>query len=115
MKLATQLSLLLVAAIADQDSDASLGTAAAGVALIGIGVLSMVGLLGPATAAVFGFAGAILLTVVAFSASDFGVAQAFLLGAGAATFIGSFASLAASRRIAAGHGTEEPSAGVENV
>lgn len=107
--------LLVVAAVADQDSDASIGTAIAGVALIGIGVLSMVGLLGPVTAAAFGLCGAVLLAVVAFSAADFGVAQAVLLAAAAATFIGSFASLASSRRIAAGQGDEEPSAGVENV
>ncbi len=111
----TGIVLLVVAVVADQDSSASLGTAIAGVALVGIGVLSIAGLLGPVTAAVFALAGGVLLGVVALSAADFGVAQAVLLGAAAAMFIGSFASLASSRQIAAGHGDEEPGAGVENV
>lgn len=107
--------LVIVALFADQDGDASLGTAIAGVALIMVGVLSMAGLLGPMTAGVVSFLGGLMLTVVAFSAGDFGVTQAVLLGAGAFCFLGSFGSFASSRRIAAGRGDEEPRAGVENV
>lgn len=112
---AVGLLLVIVAFVADQDSDASLGTAIAGVALLLVGVLSMVGLLGPATAGVVAFAGGLLLTAVAFTADGFGVTQAVLLLAGALCFIGSFASLASSRQLASGRGDEEPQAGVENI
>lgn len=107
------LILLLTALLADQDSSGSAGTAIAGIALIAIAVMSMTGLGGPATIAVLGFVGGVLLTITAFSAADFRYPQLILLVAGAATFIGSFASLAASRR--PGDQGEEPSAGVENV
>jgi hypothetical protein len=115
LSLAVGIALLVVAAAGDQDSGAAIGTAIAGAALVGVGILSMLGVLGTATAAAIGFFGGVLLTVVAFSAPDFGVAQAVLLLAGAITFIGSFASLASSRRLAAGRGESEPGPGVESV
>lgn len=105
--------LLLTALIADQDSGPALGTAIAGAALIAIAVMSLTGLGDPVTIAVLGFVAGVLLTIVAFSASDFDYPQLILLVCGAATFIASFASLAASRR--PGGEDDEPSPGVESV
>ena len=106
--------LLLTALIADQDSGPRAGTAIAGAALIAIGVMSLTGFLEAVAVAVLGFVAGVLLTIVAFSGSDdFGFTQWILLVAGAATFIASFASLAAARR--PGAGEDEPQAGVENV
>lgn len=106
--------LLLIAAVAfDQSTEPAIGTAIAGAALIAVGVMSITGLAGPITFALLGFVAGVLLTIAAFSADDFGFPQLLLLVAGAATFIGSFASLAAARR--PGREDEEPSAGVEQV
>lgn len=106
--------LLLTALIADQDSGPAAGTAIAGAALIAVGVMSLTGLSTPVMTAVLGFAGGVLLTLVAFTAEDFNFPQWILLVAGAATFISSFASLAAARRPGTA-GDDEPQAGVENV
>ena len=105
--------LLLTAAIADQDSSGALGMVVLGLALIAIGVMSITRLLTPILVAVLGFTAGVLSTIVAFSADDFGYPQLILLVCGAATFISSFASLAAADR--PGNEDEEPAAGVENV
>lgn len=105
--------LLLTALIADQDSGPAAGTAIAGAALIVVGVMSLTGFSTPVMTAGLGFVAGVLLTIVAFSAEDFDYAQWILLVAGAATFIASFASLAAAKR--PGSGEDEPHAGVENV
>lgn len=105
--------LLLTALIADQDSGPAAGTAIAGAALLAVGVMSLTGFSTPVMTAVLGFIAGVLLTIVAFSAEDFDYAQWILLVAGAATFISSFASLAASKR--PGRDEDEPHAGVENV
>ena len=106
--------LIVTALVADQDSEAALGTAIAGGALIAIGVASLAGILGPVAVAALGFAAGVLLTVVAFTADeDFGYAQLILLVAGAAMFISAFASLAAARR--PGRGEDEPRPGVGSV
>ena len=106
--------LLLIAAVAfDQETGPAIGTAVAGAALIGIGAISLSGLGGPVTIAALGFLAGILLTISAFSADDFEFPQLFLLVAGAATFISSFASLAAALR--PGRGDEEPRPGVEQI
>ena len=107
------LVLLLTALIADQDSGAAAGTALMGAVLIAIGVMSLTGLANDVTVAALGFIAGVLMTVLAFSASDFDYPQLILLVAGAAAFISSFASLAASRR--PGRGDDEPQAGVETV
>ena len=107
-------ALLLIAAIAfEQDTGPALGTAIAGLALIAIGVMSLTGLGDPVTVAVLGFVAGVLLAISAFSADDFGFPQLLLLVAGAATFIASFASLAATRR--PGRGDDEPQPGIEQV
>jgi hypothetical protein len=105
--------LLLTAAIADQDSSDAIGEAVLGAALIAIGVMSITRLLTPLLVAVLGFTAGVLATIVAFAADDFRYPQLILLICGAATFIASFASLAAADR--PGSDDEEPSAGVENV
>lgn len=105
--------LLLTAAIADQDSSDAIGMVILGVALIAIAVMSITAFLGPVAVALLGFAAGVLSTVLAFSTDDFGAPQLVLLVCGAATFIASFASLAATER--PGSGDSEPSAGVENV
>ena len=105
--------LLLTAAIADQDSSNAIGMVILAAALIAIAAMSITAFLGPVLVACLGFAAGILSTVLAFSAEDFRYPQLILLVCGAATFIASFASLAATRR--PGHGEEEPEAGVENV
>jgi hypothetical protein len=105
--------LLLTALIADQDSDNAIGMAILAVALIAIAVMSVTAFLGPALVAGLGFTAGILCTILAFSTNDFEYPQLILLIAGAATFIASFASLAAARR--PGRGDEEPTPGVENV
>jgi hypothetical protein len=105
--------LILTALIADQDSDPALGMAIAGGALLVIGIASLTGILDAVTLAVLGFAAGVIFTILAFSAGDFRYPQLILLVAGAAMFIASFASLAASRR--PGRGDDEPQAGVENV
>jgi hypothetical protein len=105
--------LLLTAALADQDSDATIGLVVLAVALLAIGAMSVTGFLPPVAIAGLGFVAGALATILAFSTDDFGGAQLVLLITGAATFISSFASLAASRRPSSGD--EEPSAGVENV
>ena len=106
--------LLLTALIADQDSGPAAGTAIAGAALIAVGVMSLTGLSTPVMTAGLGFVAGVLLTIVAFSAEDFDYPQWILLVAGAATFISSFASLAAARRPGV-DADDEPQAGVENV
>ena len=68
--------------------------------------------IGPVLLAVLGFVAGIALTITAFSANDFGAAQLVLLVCGAATFIVSFASLAAARQPAR---AAEETPGVENV
>ena len=106
--------LLLIAAVAfDLESGPAIGTALAGVALIATGAMSLTGFVGPVTTALLGFVAGVLLTIAAFSADDFGFVQLLLLVVGAATFISSFASLAAARR--PGRGREEPRPGVEQV
>ena len=106
--------LLLIAAVAfDQESAPAIGTALAGAALIATGVLGLTGFAGPVAVALLAFAGGVLMTIAAFSADDFGFPQLLLLVAGAATFISSFAGLAAARR--PGRGGEEPQPGVEQV
>ncbi len=105
--------LMLTAAIAKQDSSNAIGMVVLGAALTAVGVMSVTGLLTPVLVAVLGFTAGVLATIVAFSASDFGYPQLILLVCGAATFIASFASLAASDR--RGRGDREPTAGVENV
>ena len=105
--------LLLTAAIADQDSSNAIGMVILAVALIAIAVMSITAFLGPVAVAILGFSAGILSTVLAFSTDDFGFPQLALLVCGAAAFIASFASLAATRR--PGEGDEEPEAGVENV
>lgn len=105
--------LLLTALFADQDSSGTVGTALAGLGLLAIAAMSLTGLGGPVMIAVLGFAAGVLMTIIAFSATDIRYPQLMLIVAGAATFISSFASLAAARRPA--HGGEEPGAGVENV
>jgi len=105
--------LILTALIADMDADPALGAAIAGGALIVIGVASLAGIIGPVIVAALGFFAGVLLTIVAFSADDFGYAQLIMLVAGAAMFIASFASLAASRR--PGRGEDEPQPGVESI
>jgi hypothetical protein len=105
--------LLLTAAIADQNSGDAIGMAVLGAALIAVGVMSITRLLTPLLVAVLGFTAGVLATIVAFAAEDFRYPQLILLVCGAATFIASFASLAAADR--PGTGDEEPSAGVENV
>ena len=106
--------MLLIAAVAfDQDTGPAIGIAVAGAALIAVGAMALTGLGDPVTVAVLGFLAGVLLTIAAFSADDFGFPQLFLLVAGAATFIASFASLAAARR--PGGGDEEPPPGVEQV
>ena len=107
-------ALLITALFASQDSSGTAGTVIAGIALIAIGAMAITGLGGPITIAILGFVGGVLLTIVAFSATDFRYPQLVLVVAGAATFIASFASLAAVKRPGRG-GTEEPGAGVENV
>lgn len=104
--------LLLTGAFADQDSNGTIGCLVAGAAFIALGVLSLTGVFGPVLLAVLGFLASILLTLIAFSAEDFDYPQWILLVAGAAAFIGSFASLAAAKRPG---GADEPQAGVENV
>lgn len=106
-------ALLLTAAFADQDSSGTLGTVIAGIGLLVIAAMSIIGFATPAMTAGLGFAGGVMLALVAFTASDFGGAQLMLLVVGASTFIVSFASLAADRRPV--HGGDEPDAGVENV
>jgi hypothetical protein len=106
--------LLLIAAVAaDLESGPAIGTAIAGAALIATGVMGLSGFAGPVMTALLGFVAGVLLTLAAFSADDFGFLQLLLLVAGAATFISSFASLAAARR--PGRGGEEPRPGVEQV
>ena len=105
--------LLITALLADQDSSGTAGTAIAGVGLLAIGVMSVTGFSTPVMTAVLAFVAGILLTIVAFTAEDFGGAQLVLLITGAATFISSFASLAAARRPAPGDAEPEP--GVRNV
>lgn len=105
--------LLLTAAIARQDSSDAIGMVILGAALMAVGVMSVTELLTPILVAVLGFTAGVLSTIVAFSSAAFGYPQLILLVCGAATFIASFASLAASDR--PGSGDEEPSAGVENV
>ena len=107
------LVLLATAAIADQDSGNAIGMVVLGVALMAVGAMSITGLLTPLLVAILGFTAGVLSTIVAFSASDFSYPQLILLVCGAATFIVSFASLAATDR--PGSEDEEPSAGVENV
>ena len=75
--------------------------------------MSITAFLGPVAVALLGFVAGILSTVLAFSTDDFGFPQLVLLVCGAAAFIASFASLAATKR--PGGGDEEPEAGVENV
>ena len=105
--------LLITALVADQDSDSAIGMAILAAALIAIAVMSVTGFLGPVLVALLGFTAGVLCTILAFSADDFDYPQLVLLVAGAATFIASFASLAARRR--PGRGDEEPQPGVENV
>lgn len=107
-------ALLITALFADQDSSGTAGTAIAGLGLLAIAAMSITRLVGPVTIAVLGFVAGLLLTIVAFSATDFRYPQLILIVTGAATFIGSFASLAAARRPGPA-GAEEPGAGVENV
>lgn len=108
-------ALLITALLADQDSSATIGTVIAGLGLLAIAAMAITGLGDPVTVAVLGFVAGVLLTIVAFSAFDnFRYPQLVQVVAGAATFIASFASLAAIRRPGRG-GTEEPGAGVENV
>lgn len=108
-------ALLLIASVAfDQETGPAVGTALAGAALIAVGAMSLTGLGGPVTIALLGFLAGVLMTISAFSAiADFGFPQLFLLVAGAATFIASFALLAAARR--PGKSSEEPQPGVEQV
>lgn len=105
--------LLITAIFADQESSGTAGTAIAGIGLLAIGAMSVTGFATPVMTAVLGFVAGVLLMIVAFTAEDFGAAQLVLLITGAATFISSFASLAAARRPA--HGDAEPGAGVRNV
>lgn len=112
---AVGLILVLVGALADQSSGAQAGTIVAGVTLIGASVLTMAGLIHTNLFAALAFLGGIMLAVAAFSAPDFGVAQAVLVAASAVTFLGAFGSLAASRSIAATGAAEEPAPGVRNV
>ena len=105
--------LLLTAAIADQGSKDAIGMVILAAALIAIAAMSVTAFLGPALVAGLGFVAGVLSTILAFSAEDFGAPQLVLLVCGAATFIASFASLAATER--PGYGDEEPEAGVENV
>ena len=107
--------LVIVGLIADQDSQGQFGTIAAGVTLIAAALLTMVGLLTPFVFAALLFLGGIVLAIAAFTAEVFGVAQAFLLGTAAFTFLGAFGSVAASREMAAHPAPDEPGAGVENV
>jgi len=107
------IALLLTAAFADQDSDSTIGLVVLAVALLAIAAMSVTGFLPPVAIACLGFVAGVLATVLAFSGVGFGAAELVLLIAGAATFISSFASLAAARR--PGRGDEEPAAGVENV
>ena len=107
--------LVLVALFADQDGTRAIGTAIAGLALIGVTVGVITGLVRPVAAALIGFAGGALLTAVALTTPEFGTTEGVLLLAGAVTFISAFASLASHRRIAGGRGDEEARAGVESV
>ncbi len=106
--------LLLTAAFADQEPDQTIGTLIAGVALVSITAGVITGLLPLVAAALISFFGGLLLTIAAFSTPDFGVVEAMLLIAGAATFISAFAALAASRRVA-GDDEDGPQSGVETV
>lgn len=105
--------LLLTALLADQSGNERAGTALAGVGLLAIGAMAITGYGGPATVAVLGFGAGVLVTIVAFATGPFDYLHLMLLVTGAATFIVSFASLAATRRPA--QGDDEPGAGVENV
>jgi len=105
--------LVITALVADQDSDVAIGMAVAGGALLVIGIAALASVLGPVAVAALGFTAGVILTVLAFSAGDFDYPQLILLVAGAAMFISSFASLAASRR--PGGGADEPRPGVESV
>lgn len=105
--------LLITAIFTDQDSSGTAGTALAGVGLLVIGAMSVTGFSTPVMTFGLGFAAGIVLTIVAFTADDFGAAQLVLVVTGAATFIASFASLAAARR--ASGGGDERGAGVENI
>lgn len=105
--------LLITAIFADQDSSGTAGTVLAGIGLLVIGVMSVTGFSTPVMTFGLGFAAGIVLTIVAFTADDFGAAQLVLVVTGAATFIASFASLSAARHAAGGG--EERDAGVENV
>lgn len=107
------IALLLVALFADQESNETAGTVVAGAALLALAALRITGIIDTTTAAILGFIAGVAFTIVAFSADDFGSAQLVLVVSGAATFIVSFASLAAARRPA--RGSEEPTPGVENV
>ena len=106
-------ALLLVTIFAEQESDGTAGTLIIGLALLGLAAMRITGLIGPVLLAVLGFVTGIVLTITAFSTEDFGAAQLAMLICGAATFIVSFASLAASRSTA--QGDEEAQPGVENV
>jgi hypothetical protein len=107
--------LVIVGLVADQDSESQIGTIVAGVTLIGASLLTMTGLLAPSLYALLLFLGGIVLAIAAFSATDFGIPEAFLLVAAAVTFLGAFGSLASSRNAAARPAADEPAAGVENV
>ena len=89
--------LLITALVADQDSGRTAGTVVAGIALIAIGALTVARVLDVTTAAIIGFLGGLVLVVAAFTSNEIGAAQAVMLVAGAATFIGSFVLLAAAR------------------
>ena len=107
------IALLITALFADQESNGTIGTALAGLVLLALAAFRVTGITGPVLTAIIGFLIGIVLTITAFSAANFDSPQLILLMCGAATFIVSFASLAASRRPA--HGSEEPTPGVENV
>lgn len=108
-------ALVVIGAVTEQSGRAQAGTIVAGVTLVGGALLVMTGVIGPRLFAALSFAGGVVLGVVAFSASDFDVAQAGLLVASAVTFLGAFGSLASSRSLAAHPAAEEPSASVESV
>lgn len=110
------LVLILAALLGDQESERVIGTAVAGLGLLILGGASMAGLVDPVTRAILGFVAGVLLTVIAFATiTDFGVGDLMLLGVGAASFIASFASLAASRRLGSDADDDEPGVGVGNV
>lgn len=107
-------ALIVTALVADQETSRAVGTAIAGVVILAIAVLSMAGVVQAPERAGIGVVVAAALTVLAFAVSQPGLARGVFLACAAALLIAGFATLASSRRGAAG-AEEEPGPGVHSV